>query len=221
MATLAQKRGLAVRRLLGPPGRRCGPGTRSPPLRPRGVGGAGGALAAPSGAREPGARRPQSEGVQERDPVPAFVPPSPRAGPQPSFMPARSRAEGIGLRAARKAPLWEVEGPRELQEPPLVAIRPRCSSWAARRNLGNKPAQRPGRSEAAGAGASALGLPGHSHRGRLQTFLGKCASQAPSPWSFVLEDWLRRPTFPRKDPTPSLPAYFWARDACSNHAVGA
>lgn len=104
------------------------------------------------------------------------------------------QGRGGGLRAAQKATLWEAEEPRELQEPPLVAVRPRCSSWVARLTSEINQLRGPGRPEAAGAGA--LG----TRRGRLQTFLGVCASQAPSPWSFVPEDPAAVPRFPDERP---------------------
>lgn len=89
----------------------------------------------PSGAR----RSPASPAA--REPVPA----------QPCACWGQGPGAVCGLRRGR---LWgrRERGPRELQEPPLVADRPRCSFWAARCNLGNKPAPRPGGREAAGAG---------------------------------------------------------------------
>lgn len=117
-------------------------------------GGACGALAAPSGAGEPDARRPPSEVSPERGPGPACFPPSLRAGRQPRSAPAGGRATEGGVRAAPRAPLWEAEGPWELQEPPLVAVRPRCSSRAARLTSEINQRRRPGRSEAAGAGCA-------------------------------------------------------------------
>lgn len=165
MATLAQERGLAVRRRLGPPGasqdlpcgwaamwtrdtltaetRRRGGSWRGPGCSERG-----------QGARCPAAAERGGPGARSGARLSSSEP----ASRSPALLGACwGQGGGGGLRAAPKAALWEAEEPRELQEPPLVAVGPRCSSWAARRNLGNKPAPGPGRSEAAGAGALGAG----------------------------------------------------------------
>nr|CAI9713075.1 unnamed protein product [Rangifer tarandus platyrhynchus] len=104
-------------------GNGCGPwGTLAPDSRPRPV--SGGALAARSGVEEPGARQEQGEVYRERGPR-ARLPPAEPASSVPSPAP-RPLGAGPGGRRSGKA-----AGPRELQEPPLVADPPRCSSRAA------------------------------------------------------------------------------------------
>lgn len=74
--------------------------------------------------------------------APASFPRSPGARP-PDRLCSAGAGPGGGMRGCAGGAPGEAAGPRELQEPPLVADRPRCSSGQRSCNLRDKQVRRP------------------------------------------------------------------------------
>lgn len=92
--------------------------------------------------------------TRERGPGARLLPAEPRElCPQPCAAPAGCRSRGQRAGCAGGRPWGKAAGPRELQEPPLVADRPRCSSkgLAVVTSEINKCPRSEARSEARGA----------------------------------------------------------------------
>lgn len=187
-------------------GRRSGAERGSPsPPRPRGAGGSGRLAKPPPLGAGPGRRAPgglRAAGSLERGAGPRCSPRSPRAGGPAALRARGGQSSGAGAQAAPGAPLREAQGPREWQEPPLVADRPRCSSRAARCNLGNEPAPRAGPLRGCGRGVRSALAGGGSKLSRASA-----PPRLPSLWSFGREDGAAARSFSRgATPRPRPPS---------------